>query len=215
MQSPNELATARKPDGEILTAVPGDGVVYINLGRNNGLTLGLQFAVYSAETGIPANGVGKALIEVVSVSDSSAECRIANVARNQVILEGDLIGNPVFDPNRALQFTVIGQFDVDRDGIPDRAGAETIASLIKNWGGRVSNDVSAMTDFLVVGLPPRRPRAAADVPADQQAQNKSRQRAWDAYQRTISSAALLGVPVLTQEVFMNFLGVGAARYTTR
>ena len=85
MQGPEELATARQPDGRVLTAVPGDEVVYINLGRQHGLTLGLQFSVYSAETGIPADGVGKARIEVVSIFDSSAECQIIAVARNRVI----------------------------------------------------------------------------------------------------------------------------------
>ena len=41
---PGQLTTARKPDGRILLAVPGDEVVYIDLGRNAQLTLGLQFA---------------------------------------------------------------------------------------------------------------------------------------------------------------------------
>ncbi|GAG23932.1 unnamed protein product, partial [marine sediment metagenome] len=59
LAGPGELSTARQPDGRVLTAIPADEVVYIDLGRNRGLTLGLQFSVYSEATGIPADGRAK------------------------------------------------------------------------------------------------------------------------------------------------------------
>jgi hypothetical protein len=212
---PEELATARQPDGRILTAVPGDEVVYINLGRQHGLTLGLQFAVYSADTGIPPDGRGKGQIEVVSISESSAECRILRVARNQVILEGDLIANPVFNPHRALSFVVIGQFDLDRDGVPDRDGAQAVQALIGNWGGQVTDELNPLTDFLVVGIAPQAPRAEADLPTELQERNRALQRAWDAYQNTLATAQALAIPILTQDVFMNFLGLGSDMVSRR
>ena len=159
---PERLATARQPDGKILTAVPGDQVVYIDLGQKDTLTLGLQFTVYSAKTGIPPDGHGKARVEVVSISPESAECRIMYVRPGQVILEGDLVANPVYDPNRPLTFVVNGEFDLDRDGIVDRNGAATLESLIRDWGGRVSSEVTPLTDFVVLGTPPRRPRVSGD-----------------------------------------------------
>jgi len=206
MIGPEELSTARQPDGRILMACPGDEVVYINLGRKNALTLGLQFAVYSAATGIPADGRSKAQVEVVSISEASAECRIVSVSPTDVILEGDLIANPVYDPNRPLSFVVIGHFDLDRDGTPERDGAKAVRALVKDWGGTVSDDLTPLTDFVVIGAAPPKPRAQADLPADQAEQQRARQRVWDDYTKTLENAKSLSVPVLTQDVFLNFLG---------
>ena len=205
---PEKLATARQPDGKVLTAVPGDDVVYINLGRQHGLTLGLQFAVYSARTGIPEDGRGKAQIEVVSISDSSAECRIVNVAANELILEADLIANPVYDPDRPLTFVVLGEFDLNRDGLPDRDGAATLESLITNWGGTVSAELTPLTDFVVLGAAPRRPKSTGEGTelTGQSATKDPGQKAWTLYYDLLESAKTLSVPILPQDVFLNFLG---------
>ncbi len=211
---PEKLSTARQPDGKILTAVPGDSVVYINLGRQHALTLGMRFAVYSARTGIPEDGRAKAQIEVVSISDNSAECRIVGVAGNEVILESDLIANPVYDPNRPLSFVVLGVFDLDRDGLPDRDGAATLESLIANWGGTISADLTPLTDFVILGEAPRRPKAAGEG-ADQGATapaNDPVALAWTRYFDMLDSAKTLAVPRLTQDVFLNFLGYGGRNF---
>lgn len=203
---PEELSTARQPDGRVLTAIPGDPVVYINLGAQSALTLGLQFAVYSAETGIPADGRSKGVIEVVSISDSSAECRILQLGRNQVILAGDLVANPVYDPKRPLSFSVFGEFDLDRDGQPDRDGAASIEALIARWGGQLTKEINPLTDFVVLGAAPVRPRSASELSPEQAEANKVRQRIWDEYHRTLETAKSLSVPIMTQDVFLNFLG---------
>lgn len=135
MIGPEPLATARQPDGRVLTAIPGDDMVYINLGAEDHLTLGLQFAVYSQATGIPPDGRAKALIEVVSIAPSSSECRIARVARGYPILAGDLIANPAYDRDRAPSFVVVGRFDLDHDGAADADGVHTVESIITTWGG--------------------------------------------------------------------------------
>jgi hypothetical protein len=214
MVGPEELATARTPDGKILTAVPGDEVVYIDLGRKDGLTLGLQFAVYSADVGIPEDGRSKAQIEVVSINATTAECRIVRQGRHEVILEGDLVANPIFDPSRPLSFVIAGNFDLDRDGMVDRDGAAAIASLVRNWGGQVHTEITPLTDFVVVGAPPRRPRPDSEVPADRVEVNKSRREAWEAYNSVLETGRSLSIPIMTQEVFLNFLGYGD-RYAGR
>lgn len=207
MLGPDEMATARQPDGKILTAVPGDPVVYIDLGRDDRMILGMRFSVYSAETGIPPGGEGKARIEVVSMTDSSAECRIVQVAKNEVILEGDLIANPIYDPNRSLTFVAIGEFDLNHDGQPDPDGVATIESLINDWGGEVSSELSAMTDFVILGSPPPRPRKRVGTTISA-ARAESIQKAWDTYHETLTTARSLSVPVMTQDLFLNFLGYG-------
>lgn len=203
---PGELLTARHPDGKILTAYPGDEVVYINLGRKHKVLPGLTFAVYSARDGIPSDGRAKARIEVVSIDAQSAECRIVEVARNEVILEGDLIANPIYDSHRAVSFMVLGNFDLDHDGLPDPAGAATIKSMVTDWGGTLTEELTALTDFVVLGGAPRRPRPVRDATPEEAERARVTQQLFDGYNETVRAARTLAIPVLTQEVFLNFLG---------
>jgi len=203
---PEPLSTARIADGRILMAVPGDPVVYIDRGRKDRLTLGLEFAVYSAKSGIPEDGRAKARVEVVSIADASAECRIVEVFGNEVILEDDLIANPIYDPNRPLSFLVVGDFDLDRDGRIDPSGAQKIEALVADWGGTLATELTALTDFVVLGAAPPQPRAVGDLtPEQQQAGARARDR-YQRYQSVVSAANSLGVPILTQDVFIQFLG---------
>jgi hypothetical protein len=204
---PEKLATARRPDGRIVTAVPGDNVVYINRGKGDRLVLGMRFAVYDAGEGIPPDGRAKAQIKVVTIDKNSAECEIMILAANQVILKDDLIANPIYERDRTVGFLVAGDFDLDHDGIPDRDGASTIASLISDWGGTISPELTAWTEFVVLGRAPRRPRVVSDTTSGPVAERaRQMQQAYDKYQATLSSARSMSVPVLTQEVFLNFLG---------
>ncbi len=206
MIGPEPLATARRADGRVLTAIPGDDVVYIDLGQKQKLTLGLRFAVYSAETGIPADGRAKAQIEVVSMSQASAECKVLLVAPRQTILSGDLVANPVYDPDRSLRFLVLGDFDLDHDGAVDQGGTATIEAMIDHWGGQTVTELSALTDFVVIGRAPRRPRRTADASPEQAQGAQAMQQLYDQYVETINAAKSLAVPIMTQEVFLSFLG---------
>jgi molybdenum-dependent DNA-binding transcriptional regulator ModE len=207
MIGPEQLATARRADGHILMAHPGDNVVYINRGKGDRLVLGLRFAVYAAGDGIPADGRAKAQIKVVTIDKNSAECEIVTLAANQVILKDDLIANPIYERDRAVGFLVAGEFDLDHDGRPDRDGASTIEALISDWGGTISPELTSWTEFVVLGRAPRRPRAITDTTSGPMAERaRQMQQAYDKYQATLSSAESMSVPVLTQEVFLNFLG---------
>lgn len=203
---PEELATARQPDGRVLKAIPGDDVVYIDLGKRDAVPLGLKFAVYSAEKGIPSSGQGKAQIEVVSVSDESAACRIRHVSGHQVIVDGDLIANPVYDRDRPLSFLVVGRFDLNHDGMADREGAGAIEAMISEWGGTLSPDLTALTDFVVLGGSPPRPRSDTEATPEQAERLRAISREYDQYVETAESAKSLSVPIMTQEVFLSFLG---------
>jgi len=205
MPGPQKLSTARKPDGQILTAAPGERVVYINLGRKDALTLGMPFAVYSAQTGIPADGKPKAQIEVASISDSSAECRIVNVAVNSVILEGDLIANPIYDPDNPMSFVVAGDFDLDRDGLSTPNDTKVIEDLVRKWGGKVTDELTPLTDFVVLGVKPRAPRTAGG-PGAEPGQAPPPNPAAERYDRVMSQSSKFSIPVLGQEVLLNYLG---------
>lgn len=213
MMAPEEREVARRADGRILRAMPGDPLVYINRGRKDRLVRGMRFAVYSPDEAIPADGQAKAQIEVVSMEDRWSECRVMSVAPRAVITEGDLVANPVYDPDRRISFVVLGGFDLDHDGAVDSDGAAVIESMISDWGGTVSKQVTALTDFVIAGLTPPRPSekspassslSSSGIPAA----TGSTLQAYDLYERTIETARTLGIPILPQEVFLNFLGYG-------
>lgn len=207
-RGPDRLATARRADGTVLTAVAGDDVVYIDLGSKDRLTLGMQFAVYNAESGIPADGRAKARIEVASIFEDSAECKIVRRRRGQVIFEGDLIANPIYDRDRPQRFLVVGEFDLDRDGRADTDGAKVIESLVRDWGGIVTHDLSAVTDFMVLGTSPKRPLPGntRNLTAEQAERRAAQEKAYLLYTDRLSTARALSVPILPHDLFLNFLG---------
>ncbi len=209
LPGPGKLATAREPDGEILSAFPGDDVVYVTLGRKDRLVLGLQFAVYSAEFGIPADGKAKATIRVASIEPTSAGCEIVRVADGQVIIPGDWIANPIYRPDRSVNFVVLGDFDLNHTGVPDPTDAANIEAMITDWGGAVAREITALTDFLVIGAAPRRPKTTTtEQSPDEVGRSQARQQAFDHYMAMVKEANTLSIPVMTQEVFLNFLGYG-------
>lgn len=208
--APEALSTARQADGTVLLAYPGDPTVYINRGARDRLLLGLEFAVYSAQSGIPADGEGKGRIEVVSIFDDSAECRIVDLRHGEVILEGDLIGNPIYDRTRPIGFSVIGRFDLDRDGNADTGGAQGVRDLITGWGGTVTDRIAADTDFVVLGSAPPQPKPAADLTPEQAAKNELVRQRYEQYFDDLETANRLSVPILSQDVFLQFLGYSRA-----
>ncbi|HKQ46687.1 MAG TPA: hypothetical protein VJZ71_01310 [Phycisphaerae bacterium] len=152
-----ELAIARNGVGRVLRALPGDSLVHIDLGKEDNVTLGLTFSVYSEDERVPADGRGKANIEVVSVGRRTAECRVtARPSPDDPILEGDIVGNIVLsrDHDKKQRFCIVGQFDIDFDGNVDAMGNEAIAALVRRFGGEVVDRVDPTTDYVVVGQEP-------------------------------------------------------------
>lgn len=203
---PEPLLTARQGDGRVLMAKPGEEVVYINLGRRDKVTRGMQFAVYSGGAGIPADGRGKARIEVARIFETSSECVVRELFGTEVIIEGDIINNPIYDRTHSLKFVVAGTFDFDGDGHDDPDGADRIKALIREWGGQVADGVTARVDFVVVGNAPRRPPAVGDTSPEVQEREALARRVFEAYNNTIETAQALSVPILPQGKFLHFLG---------
>ncbi|MEE9296860.1 MAG: hypothetical protein V3W34_18095 [Phycisphaerae bacterium] len=206
---PGEQLTARTADGKVVLAMPGDDVVSISLGRQHQLTTGLQFAVYPS-SGIPIDGRSKGRIEVTRIHQRTAECEIVSLDSMEVIVEGDLIANPVYDPGRPLRFVVVGEFDLDRDGRDDTQGAEQIEGLIRAWGGDVLGNLSSRADFVVAGYAPVVPETVSMDKSRRDpgaVENERLQKArLEEYNGILASALELSIPVLTQDVFLRFLG---------
>jgi hypothetical protein len=206
---PIPLATARQGDGTIMKATPGDDVVYIDLGARDHLTLGLSFAVYDSLKGIPADGLAKARIVVVSIYEESAECRVVEMLTSDLIMSGDIIANPIYDRHRTLRFFVMGEFDLNGDGRGDPDGRERIESIVEEWGGKLETDLTAQVDFVVLGAPPERPYRSPDADLEDDTAYQNAQRAYEEYTTRLSTVEMLAIPRLTQSVLLNFLGFTA------
>ncbi|MFQ6048905.1 MAG: hypothetical protein ACE5K7_06035 [Phycisphaerae bacterium] len=203
------LGLATQADGRVLTAVPGEDVVYIDIGRQarNPLTLGLTFEVYSADKPIPEGGKGKATIEVASIYSDTSACRVVSSTPGEPIVEGDYVVNPVYDRTRRYRFVVLGGFDLDGDGRDEPAEAEKVRSIIARWGGQVVETLDARTDFLVLGRKPApgAPLSAAATAQQVEAFREAQRRARE-YDRLLEEAKALRITILTQNQFLSFIG---------
>jgi hypothetical protein len=210
-------AAIRQPDGRIIR-LPGNNICYINLGQGDQVSAGLTFEVYSKSTGVPgippnASGdeqlpAGKASIEITRVGATSSECRIVHVVPGEVLSEGDVIANLVYDPNTKYNFFVYGDFDLADTGHTEAADEKVIERLVTQWGGNLVNDVNVDTDFVVLGKEPSLPNYTKEEQENPQIADKmaKAQAAIDKYQELRQTARDLHIPILNQNRFLYYVG---------
>jgi hypothetical protein len=207
-----------EPDGIIVRAGAGTGEVYINLGRRDRVVPGLTFAVYDPRLGVrlgsdanPQEAAGKGGIEVMDVAETESLCRITHTTSGQTIAAGDLIANPVYhqDRTRTFRFVVIGDFDLDGDGVATAGERDRLTQMIKRWGGVIDPNVTTQTDFVVVGKRP----ASAETPATDEAAATQpgsveavRAQTQQSYDQVIAEAKASSVPILNQNRFLALIG---------
>ena len=137
LKGPDE---SRLPDGQVVTVLPREKLVYINRGTQHRLILGMSFNVYDAKYGVVEDEFGdisgKATIEVVSMTENSAVCRIVRERRNTNIQQGDIIANVVYDINKRYRFYVWGDFDIDGVGKASQPDVKRVEMMINSWGGK-------------------------------------------------------------------------------
>ena len=209
-------AVVRQADGSVVR-VPGNGSVYIDLGTGDQISPGLTFEVYDRTEGVPPAGdsstddnlpKGKGSIEVVRVGAGSSECRIIKTQPGQVIHDGDLIANIVYDRNTKYQFFIYGDFDLDENGVSTPQDTEVVKRLVTQWGGKVTDKINADTDFVVLGKEPTVLVPSKEDASDPivQAKAQASQQAFDAYQDVRKQAIEYHIPLLNQNRFLYFVG---------
>jgi uncharacterized membrane-anchored protein YhcB (DUF1043 family) len=207
----------RQADGHIVRVVPNGSTVFIDRGAGEQMSEGLTFEVFDKNEGIPPPGdpntndnlpKGKGSIEVVRVGPSSSECRIINQQPGQSIAEGDLICNLVYDVNTKYRFFVYGNFDLAHTGKPTPADAVAIKRLITQWGGMVVNDITADTDFVVLGAEPVINAYTKDDLEDPliKAKYQAEQQGAAAYDDIRGKALDYKIPILNQNRFLYLVG---------
>lgn len=203
---PTQLLT--KPDGRILRAIPGSDVVYINLGTADKVKVGMGFAVYSQSREPVRELRGKAAVEVTAVMENTAECRVERVEPGQPILEGDAVVNIAFERGRLPKFLIVGDYDLNYDGIAEPDGQERVRSMVRQWGGQTVDALDETVDFVIIGRAPDVPQLAPGEPVSVivKALADDKARALSRFKDLIQQALTMYIPVLNQNAFLHLTG---------
>ena len=198
------------PDGKVVSVDNESKVVYINLGSNDHVYLGLTFAVYDKGSYIGQEGQDKAEIEIFNISDTYSAARIIKSELSRPILAGDLAANLIWDSRKKNQFVIAGDFDLNDDGNTDYDAAAKIKTLIDKWGGTVSDNISIDTDYLILGKQPQilEKPSMEDQEADPTAMQRyeSALEKYSRYNDLVEKAGSLWIPVFTYEKFIHLIG---------
>jgi hypothetical protein len=147
------------PDGKITWVNQRQRLVWINLGRGDGMLRQTTFSVYDHDVNGISNAKPKGRIEVVRLSDEHiAECRILEDSAANPILPNDIIHTPSWSPGQRIHFAMAGFMDIDKDGINDYDLVRNIITLnggvidaeLKEDGTRVGA-ITVNTRYLVLG----------------------------------------------------------------
>lgn len=199
-------------DGQVVAIDASRNEVRLNRGRRDKIVLGMSFAVYGDAAAIRPNAQGeyppgKAQVEVINVQEDSSTARILRETRGNPVVRGDVIANPVYDPNKTYTFLVFGNFDTNGDGRATPHEAEALEARIREWGGRISEELTGDVDFLVLGQRPLLPpQPSSDAPPPVQLEWIRTSRIVDRYNELQRRAEATGIPVLNQNRLRTLLG---------
>jgi len=207
---PDEEAAARTPDGKVVLVDETAGVVTLDLGSDDRVYRGLTFSIYDRTGGIPEDGKPKAEVEIFAVDKKVSTARILSSNAKNPITTGDVAANLIWDRQKDNQFVIVGEFDLNEDGEPEYDAIRRIGDLIQKWGGTIAEDVSARTDFVLLGTEPKVPPQpsleilAVDPTATEKynAATQRRQR----YEEVQRRAQALWIPIFNYDRFLHFTG---------
>jgi hypothetical protein len=207
---PERDMPAYKPDGKVILVDEQAGVVRLSIGSANRVYQGLTFSVYDRNAPIPKDGKGKAEIEVFGLDQNVSAARIVRCEKRNPIAENDIVANLIWDSDKANVFVVAGEFDLDGDGDIDYDAAGKIKTRIEKWGGSVTDNVTAQTDFVVLGLAPYVPREPTleDLEVEPLAREKHQAalQKLNHYREVQDRAESLQIPIFKYDRFLSFIG---------
>lgn len=204
-------------DGQI-TRAPGNGRVFINLGKGDQIAAGMTFEVYdrlgvpnvtSAEPDQDKLLKGKASIEVINAQNGISECRVVRTSPGGTITEGDPIVNVVYDKKVKFNFFVFGKFNLDYKGEATDRDTDIVRRLISGWGANVADKLDTKTDFVVLGNEPVVPNYTQDELArepEKAYQKEQQEQALEQFNAVRNQANALNIPILNQTRFLYMIG---------
>jgi len=210
---PDVKVAAFRPDARIVRVDLQNDLVTLDIGAKDRVYRGLTFAIYQSNAPIPEDAQGKAEIEVFQVGQQVSIARIVRSDKRNPIAPTDLVVNLIWDPKTNNRFVVVGDFDTSGDGRANADGAARVKETIERWGGRIQDDVTIETDFMVVGLEPTVPplptQNELDADPTAQARYDTARARLDAYNQLLAKAGRLRVPVFNYKQFLYLIGYDA------
>ena len=198
------------PDAQIVALNAADQKVFLDIGRGDGLRLGMAFNVFEADDLVKISdpgAQGKAIVEIINVEADKSVGRIVSRNGRARVDVGDVVVNVVYDPNRTFSFHVFGQFDLDFDRKPDIRDRERIEAIVGRSGGQLADALSFDTDYLVLGAEPSFPNKPDDeLDLVLMREYRVGLENFQAYQDLLGTAQGLGIPVLNQSRFLDLVG---------
>jgi translation initiation factor 2B subunit (eIF-2B alpha/beta/delta family) len=206
-----ELAGYRKVptetgvDGHIVSVAEQGTVAYGDLGRKDGVLLGMTFSIFSPTELGKNEPKPKAQCRIVKIMQDACELRVFQLQGANPVVSGDVLLNPVYDRERRLRFVLVGKMDIDGDGMDD---TEQLKALIQEFGGRIDTTLTVQTDYLVIGEQPAVPAApsATDGPGVRQKYEEGRKQFIE-YTEAIAKAENFNIPVLSLNRFLGLVGL--------
>jgi len=208
--APDQESPAYKPDGKVILVDDAASVVRINLGSDDRVYRGLTFSVYDRASGIPRDGKPKAEVEVFAIDKKVCAARILSGDAKNPVSTDDLVANLIWDSTKENHFVIAGEFDLDKSGTPDYDAIPKIEALIRKWGGTVDKDISASTDYVILGTEPQvppqpTPEQLAVDPTLTEKRDAAQQRL-DQYEQIRQRAQAFWIPIFSYERFLYFTG---------
>jgi preprotein translocase subunit YajC len=211
MPPPDPEALAHTADGKIILIDDAAQVVHLDIGTDQHVYRGLTFTVYDRSGSIPKDGKGKAEIEVFDVADTYCAARITESNAKKPVLMGDIAANLIWHSDKSNVFVIAGNFDLDNDGNIDQNATGRIKSLIEKWGGKVVDNLTIDTDFLVLGDQPQVPQQQPtfeqlEVDPGAMQRYEALLQQLNHYNLLQSQAQTLWIPIFRYERFLYFIG---------
>lgn len=211
MPPPDHEVLAHRADGKIILIDDQAQVVHLNIGTDQHVYRGLTFTVYDRSGSVPKDGKGKAEIEVFDVADTYCAARITESDAKKPVLLDDIVANLIWHRDKTNVFVIVGDFDLDNDGNIDENATGRIKSLIEKWGGKVEDNISVDTDFLVLGDQPQVPQQQPTF--EQLELDPGAMQRYEAlvqqlshYNELQSKAEAFWIPIFRYERFLYFIG---------
>ena len=140
-----KLAFLKEPeaaDGEVLAVNEELGLAWINIGQKNRLLRGTRFRIVD---GTPGDDRVKAWCSVTRVEEGMAEVLLSDQADEyDPPVAGDIIYNPVYDPNSQRNAALVGRFS-------GTWNEKELRLLLSEVGIHIQDGVDKTTDYLIVG----------------------------------------------------------------
>ncbi|MEM9411575.1 MAG: hypothetical protein AAGA30_10705, partial [Planctomycetota bacterium] len=149
-------------DGTIVRVSRSNNMVFLDIGRADGLRTNQTFSVYDKLVNNYEKNQEKAKIEVIRITGPhTADARITEEDPVEPITRFDKVVTPTWDPGFNVPIAVAGFIDLDKDGNSDRL---RFIRMIENNGGKVvaqhdeegnvTGEIDSATRYLVMGDPP-------------------------------------------------------------